>query len=134
MTLSVIVPVYNANKTLSKLLDSICNQSHQDFELIIVDDCSTDGTPEIAQTYGCKLIRLPQNHGPAYCRNIGARNAKGNLLAFTDSDCEVDHDWLKNIQKHFSQNEIEAIMGKLILPSSTFLGDRPCRLRNRHRS
>ncbi|MFC1815086.1 glycosyltransferase family 2 protein [Thermodesulfobacteriota bacterium] len=123
MRFSVIVPVYNANKTLSKLLASIGNQSHQDFELIIVDDCSTDGSPEIAQAYGCKLIRLPQNHGPAYCRNIGAQNAKGNLLAFTDSDCEVAPDWLQNIQAHFSENEIEAVMGKLVLPSSTLLGD-----------
>jgi len=123
MTLSIIVPVYNATKTLPKLLASIGNQSYQDFELIIVDDCSTDGTPEIAQTYPCKLIRLPQNHGPAFCRNIGARNAIGNLLVFTDSDCEVAPDWLQNIQRHFSENETEAVMGKLVLPSSTLLGD-----------
>ena len=99
MTLSVIVPVYNAQATLSRLLESLSIQSYKDFEVIIIDDCSIDDTFQIARSYPFRIIQLSKNHGPAYCRNIGARNAKGDILAFTDSDCRVDKNWLKNIQK-----------------------------------
>ena len=123
MTISVIVPAYNANTTLPRLFDSLSNQTHEDSEIIVVDDCSTDNTSEIVKAYNCKLIQLTRNHGPAHCRNIGAQNARGDILAFTDSDCRVDIQWLKNIQKHFFQNDTEAIMGRLVLLPSNFLGD-----------
>ena len=53
--LSIIVPAHNAQKTLPALLDSIFDQTHKDFELIVVDDCSTDNTVKIAKKYNCKL-------------------------------------------------------------------------------
>ena len=123
MRLSVIVPAYNAKTTLPKLLDSLTNQSCNDFEIIIVDDYSKDNTPQIAQSYPCRLMQLSENRGPAYCRNIGAKNAGGDILVFTDSDCRVDRKWLDNILKHFSENDCDAIMGRLMLMPSTFLGD-----------
>jgi glycosyltransferase involved in cell wall biosynthesis len=121
--LSIIVPVYNAEKTLNRLLDSIWNQSFKDFELILVDDASTDNSVRIAQSYPCELICLNQNHGPAYCRNIGARHASGEVLLFTDSDCQVSEDWLKNIHGIRFENKTAAIMGKLVLLPSGYLGD-----------
>ena len=123
MKFSVIVPAYEAEATLPALLDSLSTQSYQDFEVIVADDCSKDGTAEVARSYDCKIIRLPENHGPAYCRNVGAKKARGEVLVFTDSDCCVDRHWLENIQKHFFQNGTEAIMGRLMLRPSTFLGD-----------
>lgn len=123
MTLSVIVPAYNTETTLARLLDSMIEQTQKDFEVIIVDDCSRDNTPKIAEFYNCKLIRLTENHGPAYCRNIGAKNANGNILVFTDSDCRASPNWIEKIQNRFSQNDTDAIMGKLILLPSTFLGE-----------
>lgn len=123
MKFSVIVPAYNAEATLPTLFDSLSNQSLKDFEVIVIDDCSQDSTAQIAQSYHCSLIRLSENHGPAYCRNMGAKNAWGEMLVFTDSDCRVDHNWLENIQKHFSQIDTEAIMGRLAILPSTFLGD-----------
>jgi len=123
MTHSVIVPAYNAKATLPRLLDSLLEQTYKDFELIIVDDCSTDNTASIIKNYPCNLIQLSENHGPAYCRNKGAQNARGDILVFTDSDCKVDQDWLDNIQRHFFQNDTKAIMGRLILMPSSFLGD-----------
>ena len=123
MKLSVIIPAYNAEATLEALLQSLFNQTHEDFEIIVVDDCSTDKTPHIAQSYDCNLIQLFENHGPAFCRNRGAQNAEGEILVFTDSDCRADPIWLENIQKHFSQNDTVAIMGRLALMPSTLLGE-----------
>ncbi len=123
MNFSVIVPAYNAEATLPALLDSLSNQSYNDFEVIVIDDSSVDKTPQIARSYPYKLITLPENHGPAYCRNIGVKNARGEILVFTDSDCRVDPNWLTNINNYFSLNDIEAIMGRLVLMPSSLLGD-----------
>ncbi len=94
MMFSVIVAAYNAEATLEALLHSLSNQTHRDYEVIVVDDCSTDKTPHIAQSYRCNLIQLSENHGPAYCRNRGAKKARGEILVFTDSDCRADPLWL----------------------------------------
>lgn len=123
MTISVIVPVHNAKGTLPQLFDSLSKQTYDDFEIIVVDDCSNDGTSEIIKDYHCNIIKLTRNHGPAHCRNIGAQHAVGEILAFTDSDCRVDPHWLQTIQKIFSQNDADAVMGKLVLLPSNFLGD-----------
>ncbi|MBW2662357.1 MAG: glycosyltransferase [Deltaproteobacteria bacterium] len=123
MNFSVIVPAYNAEATLPALLDSLSNQNHKDFEVIVIDDASQDRTLKIDRNYRCKFISLSENRGPAYCRNIGAQNALGEILVFTDSDCRVDCYWLENINKFFSQNNAEVIMGRVILMPSTLLGD-----------
>lgn len=123
MNFSVIVPAYNAEATLPALLDSLSNQNHKDFEVVVIDDASQDRTLQIDRNYQCKFISLSENRGPAYCRNIGAQNALGEILVFTDSDCRVDRNWLTNIYKYFSQNDIETIMGRLVLMPSSFLGN-----------
>lgn len=123
MRFSVIVPAFNAARTLPALMDSLLRQSFQDFEVILVDDCSCDSTPEIAQTYPCKIIRLSENHGPAHCRNLGARSAQGDILAFTDSDCEVAPDWLKTMDRCFFNESTSSIMGRLVLKPSSYLGN-----------
>ncbi|MBU0985635.1 MAG: glycosyltransferase [Proteobacteria bacterium] len=123
MKFSVIVPAYNADDTIINLLNSFLIQSFNDFEVIVVDDCSQDDTPQIVRSFPYNFIRLTQNHGPAFCRNVGAGNAKGEVLVFTDSDCVTDQKWLENIHENFSQNDIAAIMGKLVLMPSTLLGD-----------
>ena len=123
MKISVIVPAYNVEKTLSTLLDSLSNQSCRGFEVIVVDDCSQDNTCQVAESYNCTLVRLQRNQGPATCRNIGAKKARGDILLFTDSDCRVEWNWIERIEKRFSQNAIDAVMGKVVLMPSTLLGD-----------
>jgi len=123
MKLSVVVPAYNAEKTLPVLMDSLLNQNSRDFEIIVVDDCSSDDTVSVTQRYSCQLIQLKENRGPAYCRNLGAQKAQGEILVFTDSDCRVTPGWLETIEKHFYQKETEAIMGRLVLLPSTYMGD-----------
>jgi len=123
MRFSVIVPAYNAAATLPVLLASLSCQSFTDFETVLVDDGSQDGTVRIAETYACRVLPMPTNRGPARCRNEGARVAQGEILAFTDSDCEVAPNWLERMDHRLQERDTDAIMGRLVLRPSTFLGD-----------
>lgn len=94
---SVVIPTYNRKSTLKRAIDSILNQSFQDYEIVIVDDCSTDGSLEyIAELYGqldnLIYIRNDNNIGAGASRNVGVLYASGKYIAFHDSDDE----WLPN--------------------------------------
>jgi glycosyltransferase involved in cell wall biosynthesis len=123
MRFSVIVPAYNAATTLPVLLATLSVQSFTDFETVLVDDGSRDGTVQIAESYPLRVLRMSTNRGPARCRNEGARVAQGEILAFTDSDCEVAPNWLERLNQRFQESGTDAIMGRLVLKASTFLGD-----------
>jgi glycosyltransferase involved in cell wall biosynthesis len=84
---SVIIPTYNRGWILSEAIDSVLNQEFEDFELIVVDDGSTDNTWEILDAYGRDIIALRQsNQGVSAARNRGISEAIGQLVAFLDSD------------------------------------------------
>ena len=84
---SIIIPVYNAQKYLEETLQSVLAQTFQDFEIILIDDGSTDGTPEIIEKYSDRTICLKNDHrGPASSRNLGLEAARGSLIAFLDAD------------------------------------------------
>ncbi|MBC2369830.1 glycosyltransferase family 2 protein [Listeria booriae] len=89
MIVSIIMPAHNAETYIRDAIDSILSQSFEDFELLIVDDFSIDGTVEVVTSYTdsrIKLHRLESNLGAAGARNYGIRQAKGRYLAFLDSD------------------------------------------------
>lgn len=102
--ISIIIPAYNAENFMSDLLDSIFKSSVEDFEVIVVDDCSTDNTVEIAKKYPVKLARLEENSGPAKARNIGVKKAKGDILFFLDSDVILQEDTIKEVENYFMDN------------------------------
>ena len=84
---SVIIPTHNRSWILKEAVDSVLAQDGSDFELIVVDDGSTDGTPALLRSYGERLIALRQeNRGVSAARNTGIRHASGSLIAFLDSD------------------------------------------------
>lgn len=84
---SVIIPSYNRSSLLREALDSVFSQTFTDYEVIVVDDGSTDNTLEILKNYGDKIKVLQQrNSGPGAARNHGAKEAKGEFLTFIDSD------------------------------------------------
>jgi len=89
-TISVIVPMYNVEKYLKTCITSILNQTFADFELILVDDCSTDNTLEIAKSFSdsrIKILQTEKNSGsPGLSRNIGIDAAHGEFLYFVDDD------------------------------------------------
>ena len=100
---SIIVPVYNVEPYLRRCIDSIFAQSFADFELILVDDGSTDACGSICDEYARidKRVRVihQNNHGAASARNTGIENAKGEYLAFCDGDDTVSPMWLERMVK-----------------------------------
>ncbi|MFB5197484.1 glycosyltransferase family 2 protein [Neobacillus sp. KR4-4] len=89
--ISIITPSYNASLFIEQTITSVRKQTYQNWEMIIVDDCSTDNTPEILEQIEkederIKVIYLNQNGGAAVARNIALQNAKGRYVAFLDSD------------------------------------------------
>lgn len=88
---SIIMPAYNAEKYIEEAIESVIEQTYETWELIVVDDASTDGTAAIAQAFAdqdkrIRLIRLLANGGVANARNVAIKNAQGRYLAFLDSD------------------------------------------------
>ena len=84
---TVIIPAYNGDRYLTAAIDSILAQTYQDWEIIVVDDGSTDNTPQLAQQYGDIVQYLSQiNQGVAASRNLGLTVAKGEYIAFLDQD------------------------------------------------
>lgn len=120
---SVIVPAYNAEMSIAALLDSLFDQSFDSAEVIVVDDKSSDRTAAIVKSYPVTLIENTHNRGPAHCRNAGAAVAHGEILAFTDSDCIAADNWLERLDHHFQRGQTDAVMGRLVLMPSNFLGD-----------
>lgn len=105
--ISVIVPTYNRLDSLKQQINALLSQNMptNDYEIIIINDGSTDGTREyldqVTQFYP-ELIALHQtNGGPARARNTALRIAKGNIVAFTDDDCIADSNWLKVIDENW---------------------------------
>lgn len=89
MRFSVVIPVYNKEKYLKQTLDSVLNQTLYDYEVIIVDDCSTDGSVEIAKKYETDKrfhVYTKINEGVSATRNYGIRKAKGDYVCFLDAD------------------------------------------------
>ena len=86
-TVSVIVPTFNRGWILKKAIDSVCAQRFTDFELIVVDDGSSDETPDLLRVYGDRIRAVRQaNRGVSAARNAGIRQARGELIALLDSD------------------------------------------------
>ena len=88
---SIVTPVYNSEKFISETIDSIQNQTYKHWELILVDDCSSDNSYDIISEYikydkRIRYIKLEKNSGAAVSRNTGIKNARGRFIAFLDSD------------------------------------------------
>lgn len=102
MLLSIIVPIYNVKQYLEKCIESVINQNATNYELILIDDCSTDGSLSIAKKYenksNVKIIKKENNTGLSDTRNIGLRKANGEYILFLDSDDYIEGGSLKNIE------------------------------------
>ncbi len=113
---SVVVASYNGAKTLKSCLDSLSRLNYPDYEVILVDDGSTDTTQNIAANYP-KIRNIKQvNLGLSVARNTGIHAATGEIVAFTDSDCRADEDWLYYLIGDLLNSKFTGIGGHNFLP------------------
>lgn len=110
--LSIVIPGYNCAKTIEESLQACLNQDYpQDlYEIIFVDDGSEDNTKELVGKYPVRYI-FQKHSGPAKARNRGWKEAVGEIILFTDSDCVPDKRWIKNLVKNFSDERVGAVGG-----------------------
>ena len=104
MKISVVIPTYNSAKTLAASLRSVFSSLVKPFEIIIVDDHSTDKSAEIAKQFPVKLISLEKNYGSGYARNIGVNNSSGEIVFFMDADVTINENTLKIVADSFSND------------------------------
>lgn len=114
---SIIIPVYNVEKYLDDCLKSIISQSYKDWEMILIDDGSTDSSGEICDKYATKFQNIftihKQNGGVSSARNAGIKQAQGDWLFFCDADDILFEDALEILTKNFDQN-VDSTMGGYI--------------------
>lgn len=108
--ISVVIPAYNSEATISNCLKAVKQQSLLPLEVIVVDDGSKDRTAELAKEWAIVIPNTRQK-GAGGARNTGAYVAKGDIIAFTDSDCVPPKDWLRNIASVFTDATVGAVGG-----------------------
>lgn len=121
--ISVIVPIYNGSRFLENFFNSLLSQKLdcKEFEIVMVDNNSTDNTSELIKEFisknehiNLKYIFYDKRASSYASRNIGVKNSRGEILAFTDSDCILENDWLENIKIKLTEKE-KIISGKIEL-------------------
>ena len=115
MKISVIIPTYNRKDALIKTLESLSSQSYKDFEVIVIDDGSADGTGEIVKKLNLSFkiqYIFQENKGPASARNLGIKRAKGEIIFFTGDDIILSKDLLKeHIKTYQTDSKKLAVLG-----------------------
>jgi len=114
---SVIIPSYNSAQTIRACLNSVLGQQTTHAHEILVADSSSDETPNIIRSHfpTVRLIHFPQKTDPGTARNAAVRQARGEILLFTDSDCIVAHDWLEQlVQAHRNSNGCRIVGGAVV--------------------
>ena len=122
--ISVIMPIYNSEKYLKEAIDSVLNQSFKDFELICINDGSTDNSPEILENYRKKDKRIKiinqKNQGLSAARNKGLKNSNGEYIYFIDSDDYISKNTLKELYQNARINDSDIVLYK----KARFNGDK----------
>lgn len=122
MRCSIIIPAYNAEATIHSCLSSAKTQSiaKSDYEIILVDDGSTDNTADIARSFGVQVV-VQENQGPATARNVGAKLAQGNVLVFTDSDCTLHENFLEHMIAPIEDGRAVGVQGRYKTKQTPFM-------------
>lgn len=122
---SIIVPVYNAQKGLSRCLESICSQTYQELEIIVLNDGSTDDSLAICEQFRAKDPRLvvvdKENEGVSRTRNAGLALAQGDYIQFADSDDVLDPDYTQNLVQAALQHSADLVIAPywMVIPSNS---------------
>lgn len=128
---SIVVCTFNRLDYLKKCLASLLELDFPEYEIIIVNDGSTDGTKYFLDSLNNKKIKIVHrecNQGPSEARNTGIKNARHDIIAFTDDDCAVDRNWLTELIKGFTSEQIGFVIGQVFYISKNYKGYFPERL------
>ena len=118
--ISVIIPVYNVEDYLNVCLNSVLSQSYQNFEIICIDDASTDSSLEILEYFAqkdsrVKILKNDSNHGPGYSRNKGLEIAEGKYISFLDGDDWFSPNTFEILVKKIEQDNLDVLMFRNIV-------------------
>lgn len=102
--ISVIIPNHNGARTIGTCIEALQRSAYDEFEVIVVDDLSSDESCDITGRYPCRLIRLPEHRGASVARNTGAAAATGEILFFIDADCVVSENTLGMVESAFERH------------------------------
>lgn len=113
-TFSIIIPVYNRPDEINELLNSLCQQTNSDFEVIVVEDGSEIGCKEVVDCYSSKLniaYQYKENSGQGFSRNYGVVHSGGDWLVFFDSDCVIPPNYIENLLALIKDHTFKAFTG-----------------------
>jgi glycosyltransferase involved in cell wall biosynthesis len=112
-SISVVVPAYRAEDTIDRCLEALARQTvpRESYEVIVVDDGSTDGTHARVRAHAGVRLLTQAHAGPAAARNLGAAHARGEMVLFTDADCEPTPDWIARMVAPFQDGEVVGVKG-----------------------
>ena len=108
---SIIIPVYNLSDYIKETINNILNQKYKNFELILINDGSTDNTPNILKKFSNKYKNIKmfnkKNGGVSSARNLGLKKANGKYIYFLDGDDKIENDLLSNAYSKLKNNNID---------------------------
>jgi GT2 family glycosyltransferase len=116
--ISVVVCSYNGAATIGECCEALCALDYPDYEVVVVDDGSSDATGEIAARHGLRVIRT-ENRGLSSARNTGWQGATGEIVAYTDDDAAPDRDWLQYLARSFLDGGHAGVGGPNVAPPGT---------------
>ncbi len=117
---SVVIPVYNGEKTLKECLDSVVNQTYENYEVIVVDNNSTDSTKEIISQYEKAKYVFEGKPGRGAARNAGIDNSHGEIIAMIDCDCVAEENWLEELIMPIIYKKEDVVQGSEINSDDNF--------------
>jgi len=123
MRFSIVIPTHNRKDSLRRCLEAVTHQDYPDYEVIVVDDGSTDSTGEMVQREfpQVRYIRQEPNQGPAAARNRGIKAASGEIIAFTDDDCIPPTNWLASHLPYYDDPQVGGVGGLQLTARPNFI-------------
>ena len=117
MKISIIIPVYNKIRYIATILQQVKDQSFADFECLIIDDGSSDGSGAVCDVFATedqrfRVFHIP-NGGVSHARNVGLDAAQGEYITFIDADDEIHRDYLLNLYSSAEKNQVALVIGNL---------------------
>lgn len=121
--ISVVIPFHNSERYITKCIEELLSQKYpvEHYEIVMVDNNSTDRSAEIVRRYARVKLVSEKKQGAYVARNRGVREARGEIIAFTDADCVPSQDWLQEIESAMADSQVGIVIGSHQLARDSFL-------------